>query len=410
MQQLMETIRAFQQAVAASIVDQDRFQVDLAASQASNVKLCRTNEELRRNLQHVREREVDERALPMLVRARPMPFFQAIMDTVIPATFMGPKVTFTGVEDPESHITAFHTQMMLSEGSNTLHCKLFMSTLSGTPLDWFVSLLDGHIASFDQFSTLFREQYIVNRAPPSVSYDLYDIRQYQGESLKDFLNRFGAQVVKLHTKDEDMKGLLPGPFSDSLIKCRPKRFCKIRRRVVAHIVAEGEVIEKRGSVGPVRPRGTGRPQYMRVHEATMEKKAPGTQPPYEARKPQTRARTRENVPTRHNFQVDLKELIVIPNVADRFKSPLKTDKRLRPSKNAWRKSHQTFSHSLHNCLALGFQLDKLVRSGFLKDNLQEPQGALTIMAPARDQGHEVPIHGEINTIVGGFSGGGCTAS
>ena len=31
-------------------------------------------------------------------------------------------------------------------------------------------------------------------------------------------------------------------------------------------------------------------------------------------------------------------------------------------------------------------------------------------APAGDQGHEVPIHGEISTIAGGFSGGGCTAS
>jgi len=27
-----------------------------------------------------------------------------------------------------------------------------------------------------------------------------------------------------------------------------------------------------------------------------------------------------------------------------------------------------------------------------------------------DQGHEVPIHEEVNTISGGFSGGGCTTS
>jgi len=78
---------------------------------------------------------MDERAPPMLIRARPMPFSQAIMDIVIPVTFMGPKVTFTGVEDPEAHITAFHTQMMLSGGSNAMHCKLFMSTLSSTALD-----------------------------------------------------------------------------------------------------------------------------------------------------------------------------------------------------------------------------------------------------------------------------------
>jgi len=66
------------------------------------------------------------------------------MDIVIPATFMGPKVTFTGAQDPEAHITAFDTQMMLSGCSDAMHCKLFMSTLSGTALDWFVSLPDGH--------------------------------------------------------------------------------------------------------------------------------------------------------------------------------------------------------------------------------------------------------------------------
>ena len=105
-------------------VDQDRFQVDLAVSQANNEELRKTNEELRMNLQHVGERATAEQAPPTLVRARPMPFSQAIMDTVIPASFMGPKVTFTGVEDPKAHMTAFHTQMMLSGGTNAMHCKI----------------------------------------------------------------------------------------------------------------------------------------------------------------------------------------------------------------------------------------------------------------------------------------------
>jgi len=67
---------------------------------------------------------------------------------------------------------------------------------------------------------------------------------------------------------------------------------------------------------------------MRVHEATTEKKSPGKQPTYEARKPQTRACAKENVPTRHSFRMDLKELIAIPNVVDRLKFPPKSDKRL----------------------------------------------------------------------------------
>jgi len=74
MQQIMETMRAFQEAVAVSRVDQERFQDDLAASQANNEELRRNNEELRRNLQQARERTVDERAPPIPPRARPMSF------------------------------------------------------------------------------------------------------------------------------------------------------------------------------------------------------------------------------------------------------------------------------------------------------------------------------------------------
>jgi len=91
---------------------------------------------------------------------------QGVLHTVLavdlgggdPHTFVGPKVTFTGMEDPEAHPTAFHTQMTLVGGSDAVRCKLFMSTLTGMAMDWFISLLDGHITSFAQLSQLFREQ------------------------------------------------------------------------------------------------------------------------------------------------------------------------------------------------------------------------------------------------------------
>ena len=53
-------------------------------------------------------------------------------------------------------------------------------------------------------------------------------------------------MVKLHTKDEAMmvhafkKGILSGPFIDSLIRCWLKMFSEIRHQVVAHISAEGK--------------------------------------------------------------------------------------------------------------------------------------------------------------------------
>ena len=66
-------------------------------------------------------------------------------------------------------------------------------------------------------------------------------------------------MVKVGTTDEPMivytfkKGVCPGSFSESLIRSQHASFAKIRRRVVAHIIAESEVSEKRRNVAPAKP-------------------------------------------------------------------------------------------------------------------------------------------------------------
>ncbi|XP_068504433.1 uncharacterized protein [Phaseolus vulgaris] len=270
------------------------------------------------------------------------------MEAVIPHTFVGPKVTFKGMEDLEAHLTAFHTQMMLVGGSDAVRCKLFMSTLTRMAMDWFVSLLNGHITSFAQLSQLFREQYIANWAPPPVSYDLFNVKQYQGETLKEYINRFGAQVVKVGTTEEPMivyafrKGMCPGPFCESIIRSRPRTFAEIRRRAMEHIATEGEVCEKRTSVASARPRASSRAQPARVNEAATGRKSQDRKRPYEARRPQARGRAEGNRPVRegnrplrHNFVVELKDLLAVPNIADRLRPPVKTDKELGPHKDSW---------------------------------------------------------------------------
>jgi len=71
------------------------------------------------------------------------------MDVVILANYTTHKITFTGLEDPESHLTAFNAQMIISGGTNAIHCKMFMGMLTETSLQWCVALPDGHITSFD---------------------------------------------------------------------------------------------------------------------------------------------------------------------------------------------------------------------------------------------------------------------
>ena len=67
-------------------------------------------------------------------------------------------------------------------------------------------------------------------------------------------------------------------------------------------------------------------------------------------------------------------------------------------RQAWCEFHQAFSHLIRNWLALGHQLDELVKNGFLGDYLQEKQGTEDVTAIGGGAGHEVPVHGEIHTI------------
>ena len=209
----------------------------------------------------------------------------------------------------------------------------------------------------------------------------------------------------------------PTLFGESIIRNRPWTFAEIRRRAVEHIASEGEVCEKRTSVVPSRPRGPTRTQPVRVNETTTGRKKPEGRRPYEARKPQLRgpaggdrpARERAR-PARYNFVVELKDLIVVPNIAKRLRRPTKSDKVLGPRKDSWCEFHEAFGHHIDNCLSLGYQLDELVRTGFLKDYVAEPATTAALPPPAEEQAHETPVLGEVHTIAGGFSGGGPTAS
>jgi len=85
------------------------------------------------------------------------------MDELVPPHYITPKIaSFTGRKDLENHLMTFNAQMIISGETDAIRCKMFMSTFTGTTLQWFSGLPDGHFTSFAQFSRLFREQFSIN--------------------------------------------------------------------------------------------------------------------------------------------------------------------------------------------------------------------------------------------------------
>jgi len=89
-------------------------------------------------------------------------------------------------------------------------------------------------------------------------------------------------------------------------------------------------------------------------------------------------------PLRHNFVVELKDLIVVPNIANRLRPPVKSDKVLRPHKESWCEFHEAFGHHINNCLALGYQFNEFVKNGFLKDYLAGSATTTVLIVPEED--------------------------
>ncbi|RDX69002.1 hypothetical protein CR513_51941, partial [Mucuna pruriens] len=157
--------------------------------------------------------------------------------------------------------------MYLSGGNDRLSCKLFPGTLRGVAMQWMV--------------TLPPRSFAANKVKRLEVADLFDIRQAEGESLKNYLARFNNATVRVDDPDQKFfvkafsKGLRAGPFSDALALRKPVNMEEIRARAEKHVEMEEDQYErwrserkaKRKEVRMVdKTREDKRPMLARVNE------------------------------------------------------------------------------------------------------------------------------------------------
>jgi len=223
--------------------------------------------------------------------------------------------------------------------------------------------------------------------------------------------------VKLQTHDEvmmvnDFEQIMAGPFSDSLIRNPIETFAKIRRQAVAYINAEEAVSVKHSSsyLRQTKPKERSRSRPLRVNETSTDKRTDSRRAPYPTGKSVPRAKAREDLAFQPKFWISYKELLTVPGVVEKLKFLQKFDRNLGQRKKAWCKFHKGFGHDVLRCITLGYQLAGSVKNGFLMEYLDEDQKEPKGEVAPRDQAYEIPVHGELNTISGGFSRGGSSAS
>jgi hypothetical protein len=180
------------------------------------------------------------------------PFSQEVAAAVIPESLQGFSMPlYGGKTDPAAHLRSFVGRMALNGASDQLKCRLFPMTFKEVAQEWFNSQQEGSISNFTDFSGRFLSQFSASKTQKTTLDSLLLIKQAEGESLRDYVARFGLACIPVEKESPAMciaifkHGLRAGAFNDDLNKDPPKSFLELKARTNSFIRVEADDLAKR---------------------------------------------------------------------------------------------------------------------------------------------------------------------
>ncbi|XP_020222112.1 uncharacterized protein LOC109804693 [Cajanus cajan] len=337
---------------------------------------------------------------------------------------------YDGTTDPEEHLDAFVTQVGFYTDDEAIMCKGFPPSLKGSALNWFTRLPPTSVHSFTALSSRFVIQFATSRPHQLTSIALVNIRQEKKEPLRTFMERFGKMTLSIQNLDPAVAmhhlttALQPGPFVNSLCKKPPGDLDELRQRATKYMQME-ELAEFRSQNRS--DLFMGRKDAEKEHNSrprprdTADREKNNRGPRYMQYTPlnASRAKVLE--------QALATEVLVVPR---RAMTPPRADK----TKTC--QFHRNRGHTTEECSALRDRIGDLVKAGHLQ-NFIRTDSRRTDNRPGRseyrrdnrnralsrhrsrersrsrdanDQRDRNPPRRVINTISGGFAGGGGSSS
>ncbi|XP_014496173.1 uncharacterized protein LOC106757853 [Vigna radiata var. radiata] len=347
------------------------------------------------------------------------PFTVQVMRTIMPENKVLPAMErYGGSTDPVKHLRSFIDTMAVYSSDEMVWCRVFSLSLKGEALDWFHSLSPNTIDSFATLRRLFSQQYISNKTPGMTYTTLMRMRQGREESLKGFMERFNKTARQVRNIDQRLivsaltSALKPGPFVDYLYAEEPQNMAELQNKLTSFIrIEEGRAYHKGQEV---EPRGQVRKENNNRRMPRVEEGPIGQRRVEQSRILQHAHHTPLNAPRvrvmEEALRADLLKVVRAP-------TPLGADE------NKYCRYHQNRGHTTEECTTLKDKLENLVQAGHLQKFVQRyKRGASNVIrhkgershqpdrSRSRSRSRERVTRGVINTISGGFAGGGSSVS
>ncbi|KAJ9552839.1 hypothetical protein OSB04_016884 [Centaurea solstitialis] len=310
----------------------------------------------------------------------------ALMD--IPEKYNIPTFTtkYSGITDPVEHVAQYKqlmwTTSIPSQYQEACMCKSIGSTLIGAALQWLINLKPKSIESFAELVNHVTRQFASSRKMEKQTSDLYYVVQKTGETIRDYFNRFNAEMIEV--KNGDIKTAIEaykrGLDSSSelytyLTKYPPENFDDVRARTLAHMRIEDDAI------------------FRRKH--SIEKKNLGAQKhDFKPKRVNKIGNSRQEFKARSSKSTGTSKELVdsLRKIDANVRWPKKPE---NPSKDKdqtkWCEFHGDHGHTTDECISLKKEIAYLKSNGHLKGILSDE-----VKRPAS------PIHTKVvNCITGG---------
>ncbi|KAL0451200.1 UNVERIFIED_CONTAM: hypothetical protein Slati_1098100 [Sesamum latifolium] len=165
-----------------------------------------------------------------------IPFTEGVMADELPVNYRTPAIAeYNGTTDPQEHLSRFENVALLHRYTNGIKCRVFVTT-------------------FDRAAQQCRKHR-------KTELSLFSIRQKEGESLKDYLQRFNTAALEVPSATQEVKasafaqGLMDGDFFKSLAKKPATKFDVLLVRTAKYINMEDVHASKTEGRGEKRKEG-----------------------------------------------------------------------------------------------------------------------------------------------------------
>ncbi|XP_047155556.1 uncharacterized protein LOC124826699, partial [Vigna umbellata] len=307
-------------------------------------------------------------------------------------------------------------------------CRAFSLSLKDEALEWYHTLPPNLVDCFATVEALFRKQYATNRWPELTPAELVNTKQGKDETLKAFMHRYNETARRVKNVNHKFiisnlpSCLRPGYFAEQLYADPPNSMEELQATIAKFIRIEDlRSSRKKQQESPTNNNRKDVKRSSNDHKTDRSlRKESGWTPKYERY-------TTLNAPRAKVLEEALQaELLTVWQKA--------TPKNANGSKVC--RFHMNHGHDTKECNMVKDELERLIRVGYLQNYVKERASHNTTnpnrkesspdgleRSPPRDgrrryRSHSRPRHserersirGRIDTISGGFAGGGLSTS